>query len=338
MYTEDDLRTTFDALEREAPDVDVVLAGVERLRQRRTVRRRGFGMAAAAVVVVSVAAGSILVANPDRPGEAAAPADTHAERYRVPFQVGDIPGHEVAMYTLDGRGDSGAWITTPANIAANFPEDPYSLSVFRRGGFDPATGQAGEPVEVNGRPGFYRADVPCHCGSSDVVPSIGWEYAPDSWALLENASTAGALVPPDTREVLMSMATAVHFDRTTPLTVPFRIGYLPAGLAPSPYDAMMVRPVAGQPHVDIDLEGPGGRSLRVSASAVLDQIHPVGDPSAMAVLPLTVRANLGQVTVDVSGKGYTTEELEKVAESIRPVGDVDNPATWLDADEAIALR
>lgn len=105
------------------------------------------------------------------------------------------------------------------------------------------------------------------------------------------------------------MASAVRFDRTTPLQVPFRIGYLPAGLRPSSSDTTVVRPKAGNVYVDLDLEGPGGRSLSVSTPGLL------------------VRPD--------SGEGYTTEELKKVATTIQPVSDLDNPETWFDADGAI---
>lgn len=108
---------------------------------------------------------------------------TQTARYRLPFQVGDIPGYQVAAYTLAGPRESSAWITTPANIAAGFPAGPYDLHVFGQGHFDATAGHTGEPVQVNGRPGFYRDDMPCLCGSTGGVPSIGWEYAPESWAL-----------------------------------------------------------------------------------------------------------------------------------------------------------
>jgi hypothetical protein len=335
-YTEDDLRTTLGALEREAPDVDAVLEGVTRLLRRRTVHRRAFGMAAAVVVVAAVAVGAVLVAGAGRSVETAAPSATP---YRLPFQVGDVPGFRVVTYSVSGTGETSAWLATPADIAANFPTSPYDLRVFPRGHVDPASGPHGEPVEVNGKPGFYGPEMLCLCGSNEGVPSVGWEYAPDSWALVQSADAPAS---PGVRANLMAMAEAVRFDRTTPLQVPFRIGHLPAGLRPSSSDSTVVRPVPGRVHVDVDLEGPGGRSLSITTppGVTVDEADPPGaEPVVIeGMLPLTVAVDVGQFTVYVSGEGYPVEELKKVAASISPVSDLDDPATWLDADDAIPLR
>jgi hypothetical protein len=301
-------------------------------------------MAAAAVLVASVAAGSILVTKPDRPGETAAPpVDTEATAFRLPFEVGDIPGYQTAMFSMTGTREWSVWITTDANVTAGLTDGPYELRVFPRGGFDPADDQAGEPVQVNGKPGFYRADMPCRCGVNVGVPSIGWEYASDSWALVQfpaNSSGSDVVAPPDVREILMSMATAVRFDRTTPFRVPFRVGYLPPDLRPSASNRSSTRPVTGIVYVDVDLDGPGDRTLSVSTPGVTaDPDAPVGEPVVIDnMLPLTVAIDVGQVTMYVSGEGYTADELKKVARSIRPVTDVENPKTWLDADNAIPLR
>lgn len=345
MYTEEDLRTAFGELAREAPDTDGVLARLGRLRRRRTLRRRTLGMAAVAVLVASVAAGSVLVANPDRPVAATAPpADTHAERFRFPFQVGELPGYQVVPRFLSGTGDSVAWITTPANLAADLTAEPYALHVFREGGYDPTADRAGEPVQVNGKPGFYRDGMSCRCSSGVGVPGIAWEYAPDSWALVQfpaPAASPTAVVPPDIREVLMGMATAVRFDRTTPLPLPFRIGYLPAGLRPSLSNTASVFPVASRLSAHLLLEGPGDRSLSVSVTPVHDDGRRVGEPVVLDHLDggkATVGINVGPLTVQLAGGGYPIAELKRVAASIQPASDVTDPRTWLDAEDAVPLR
>ena len=52
----------------------------------------------------------------------------------------------------------------------------------------------------------------------------------------------------------------------------------------------------------------------------------------------TVTIILGEVGVQLSGRGFSVDELKKIARSATPAADMHDPATWFDADEALPLR
>lgn len=332
MYTEEDLRATFGALEGEAPDEVRVLAGVERARRRRTTRRRTVGMLAAAVFVAVAAVGSIVVATPDRTPPV---AEVNHEGLRFPFAVDDIPGFAVAYRFARAEGRSTAWVAPPGDIATT-DLNMYNLEVFGKGRYDPTADRTGEPVRVNGKPGFYRADMRCQCSSDTGIPGVVWEYAPNSWAIVQYqrpAGTAGAVPPTDVRQVALRIAGAVRFDRTAPMLVPFRVGYLPAGLRPasSPGDVNSVVP--GSLGAMIHLVG-DSRTLHLISSEL------VGSGMKMRVGPdmTTVTADLGSFGMQVSGTGFSAEELNKILDSVTPATDLYDAATWFEADKVIPLH
>jgi hypothetical protein len=332
MYTEEDLRATFGALEDEAPDAVRVLAGVDRARRHRTTRRRAVGMLAAAAFVAVAAVGSIVVATPEAPPTAAA----NRGGLSFPFAVDDVPGFVVAYRFVDFSGRSTAWVAPPGEIA-NTDLNTYNVEVFRKGRYDPTADRAGEPVRVNGNPGFYRTDMRCMCSSDTGIPGVVWEYAPNSWAMVQYqrpAATPGATPPADVREVALRIAGAVRFDRTTPMLVPFQVGYLPAGLRPAPAPGDMNTVVPGSLGTVVNLVG-DSRALFLISSELLG--------SSGAVMHLgpgttTVTADLGSFGVQVSGTGFSKAELNKILHSITPATDLYDPATWFEADKVIPLH
>jgi hypothetical protein len=320
MYTEEDLRATLGALEREAPDEGSVLAGLERARRRRTVRRRTAGVIAAAVATAVVVAGAMVV--PQLAGQTdQVAASPHFERWRYPFAV-DLPGYQVNYRSA-----------ASAQISSADPGHQYELHIFTKGQYDPTTG---EPVTVRGKHGFYRADM----YGKESMPGVAWEYAPDSWAELV---TVSGMTPADAREAVLRMAGAVRFDRTTPLRVPFRVGYLPAGL----------QAVAPSRLPDDDLVGTGatvhmaGRagSLTISAGHFMATMSPVPVVAGVPVSAIDSRTGrpvvaivVGQLRARLTGTGISADELMKIARSITPAADVTDVTTWFDADKAIPLH
>jgi hypothetical protein len=322
MYTEEDLRATLGALEQETPDEGTFLVGLERARRRRTTRRRTVGVVAAAVAAAVVVGGAIAV--PQLVGRADQVATSpHFERWRFPFAVDDIPGYQVHYQSAEN-----ARLTAGA-------QDRYWLKIFTKGQYDPTADQAGEPVDVRGKHGFYLA-----AGGLDGMPGVAWEYAPDSWARVISLE---GMVSSDDREVMLRVAGAVRFDRTAPLRVPFRVGYLPAGLqAVAPDGDADVTSVV-RVGATVDMAGMAG-ALSISggqfpASASLVPIQP-GQPVATSD-PQTgkpvVVISFGQLTVRLTGIGFSTDELKKIARSITPA-DLDDLTTWFDADKAIPLH
>jgi hypothetical protein len=320
MYTEEDLRATLGALEREAPDEGSVLAGLARARRRRTVRRRTAGVIAAAMATAVVVAGAIVVPQLVGQTDQVVAANPHFERWRYPFAV-DLPGYQVYYRSA-----------ASAQISSADRAYQYELHIFTKDQYDPATG---EPVAVRGKHGFYRADM---YGKASM-PGVAWEYAPDSWAELVNVS---GMAPADAREAVLRMADAVRFDRTTPLRVPFRVGYLPAGL-------QAVAPARGP---DVNLVGTGATvhmagkagSLTISAGHFMAALSPepvvTGEP--ISVISQTgdpvVAIVFGQLKAVLTGTGFSADELMRIARSITPAADVTDATTWFDADKAIPLH
>lgn len=348
MYTEEDLRATLDALESEAPDTAGVLAALSLARRRRTVRRRVVGVVATAVVAAVVAGGSMLVGNLATPSgldTGTPPATRNPLRY--PFAVDESTDLRVSYGASRFAGAATARISGTGQISGTGPvlayeyPYPYLLEVIEAGRWAPAEGQLGEPVQVNGMTGFYRADFQYKYNEEGTtgVPGVTWEYAPDSWAVLRYQPTEPTDVPPaDVRESLLRIAAAVRFDRTTPVRLPFQVGYLPAGLRPAEdfpadFSAGMDKEIAM-----VTLVG-GADELNI-------RLVKIGDPaSALGVVNVYemnenhkfVTVNLGQFGLLLSGQGFSADEVKKVAESITPATDLEDPHTWFDADKALPL-
>jgi hypothetical protein len=341
MYTEEDLRDTFRALEREAPDVTGVLAALARARRRRTVRRRAVGVLAAASVAVVVAGGAALVGDltgPSGPRPAMPPAALHLNALEYPFAVDESTGLEVDYRDARFVGASTADVGTGGTGPVRYP---YRLDVLQTGRYVPPRGQAGEPVQVNGMRGFYFPDFTYGYpeNRSEGVPGVAWEYAQDSWATVRYQPEAPRSVPPaDVRETMLRIASAVRFDRTTPLRLPFRIGYLPAGLQPP--EGFPADMGAGPNNINagFSLTSPAGW-LSFYLVAPVGGPPPVGEPTVQHTSYDTVKvvANLGQFTVQVEGGGYPPDEVKRVAQSITPA-DLHDESTWIDAEQALPLH
>jgi hypothetical protein len=324
MYTEEDLRATLDALEQEAPDEGSVLAGLGRARRRRTVRRRTTRVIAAAVAAAVVLGGAIVVPQLVSQSDQVA-VSPHFERWRFPFAVEDIPGYRVSYQSASS-----------ARISVGDTE-LYELTILQKGQYDRLALQVGEPVDVRGKPGFYRVGM----YGKESMPNVVWEYAPDSLAQMVNAS---GTTPADAREAVLRVAGAVRFDRTAPLRVPFLVGYLPAGLqAVAPSSERDIELVGGI-GATVAMAGRAG-SLTISAGhfmataslTPIDPGRPVATSDSRTGMPV-VAISFGQLGVRLTGAGISTDELKKIARSITPVADPYDEATWVDADKAIPLH
>jgi len=93
------------------------------------------------------------------------------------------------------------------------------LMAFATGKFDPTEARAGQPVDVNGREGFFRPSL----GDKNAV--LTWSYADDAWATLHGRS-------PDTSEldVMVALAGDLRPTERTPVRLPLSLTKAPAGL------------------------------------------------------------------------------------------------------------
>jgi hypothetical protein len=317
-YTEQDLRAVLGALDSNAPDVTDVLAELERRRQHRTVRRRVTGIAAVAAVTVALAAGSLAV--PDlftNQANQTQPAAPPGESLEYWFAVEDIPGATVGFEHLDVARQV-AEVTRPG-------AQPVMIEAFDRGAYDPTDARTGEPLEVNGKRGFYHPRLP--------GPAVILEYAPDSWTLIR-LPWQGEI----DREELLRVARAVRFDRTTPVLVPFRVDYLPSKLRPRTGGAKVA---GGGALVTVGLWAPGDETARLTITATGTPRGKDGRPVSTGNVPGTARVNCGEftVTVIVSKVGsISDEELNRIAQSITAAGGWPDPADWIPTDQAFPTR
>lgn len=336
MPTEEDLHATFGALELAAPNPVTTLAGLDTLRRRRTARRRITVMAAVAVVTTALAAGSLAAPGlfrTDSPGKP--PAADGPWSYR--FAVDPIPGEQVSYGEISKDHDS-------AEVFVGNPGAPpsYSIMVFAPGAYDPAAARQGSPVDVAGKPGFYREDMPCLCDAIVPIPGLAWEYAPNAWAYVRYSPKP---FPADLHAQLLRVAKAVRTDQTTLLRVPFRIGYLPAGMRANSGGTGLTTMGSGGAVSYIKTAyiklapadvGGGGLGLTVQPSP---NNYPLGQPT---VVQQTVSVNVGpfEVTLWSEGEGGTPlsiEELKRIARSVTAAGNFNDPSTWIPANEAIPL-
>lgn len=343
MYTEEDLRATFGALENEAPEVGVVLARMTRTRQRR--RTTGVIAAAMAAAAVVVAGTSVVSHLTDQTVDVA--ANPHYERWQVPFAVDEVPPGYQVIYQNKSRASI---VETGPGVERFAVAGRYLLTIFPKGGYDPTVAKAGEPVDIGGKHGFYRAET-CRCNSEAFFPMVAWEYAPDSWARVTYAprSVVGETSSPtEIRKMSLRIAGGVRFDRTTKLRVSFRVGYLPTGFhAVDP----LLDPVPSLSDTGFDttamVAGPAGKQLTVNASPHRGTVIP-SPPATMSNEPevmtdpmhgtTTVKVTVGRLDLRVRGVGFSADELRKIGRSITPAADVYDPSTWFVADQAIPLR
>jgi hypothetical protein len=342
MPTDEDLRATFSALELEAPDPAGTLAGLDRLRRRRTTRRRVTAMVVVAAVTLGAAGASLavrdLTRHPAPPTQAAnRPA---SPRLEFRFAIDDVPGFQTFYQIADPKFPHLAKVFPVGNT-----ENPFEVNVFAPGAYDPTAARAGEPVEVRGKPGFYRPDMPCHCSGQSPVAGLAWEYAPNSWALVQYTSVGQR--PADLRENMIRIASAVRFDKTTPVRVPFRVGWLPDGLRLDSGDVFNWDPARGGVFLGFAATDPQAPGLSIDVFAIgAKSTLPVSEPTVHDGLAgPVVLVNLGPFEVQLSSHvaglveqnrgGLPVDVLKRIAGSLTPVGDLHDVSTWVPASDAI---
>lgn len=311
MPTEHDLRATLLALEHEAPDPTRTLAGLDRRRHRRTIRRRTLVTTVVAAVTLAIVAGSLAAPKLFRD-----PAGGRADAWTFRFAVDQLPGAKI-RYNLINTDRESATMYAGSGIA-------FEITVFHPGAYTPVEAT---PVAVRGKPGFYNP-----AGST---PTLAWEYSPDAWAIVYTRTTPEP--PADLFDQLLMVASAVHTDHSTALTLPFRVSHLPAGLEAD--RAGIQTDSTGQVvSIDIWLRSTEkvGRSLRITAMRSSS-----ADPPGAQVVAGTRVAILGSFEVALipdREPHFNGADLSDIAKSITAVGTLDDPRGWIPAREAIPLR
>ncbi len=93
------------------------------------------------------------------------------------------------------------------------------LTAYSPGKFDPTEARADQPVDVNGREGFYRPSFDLE----DAV--LTWSYADNAWATIRGRST-------DTSEldVMVALAGDLRPTERTPVRLPLSLSNVPADM------------------------------------------------------------------------------------------------------------
>lgn len=227
MFSEEDLRTTLVDIERDAPSAAEVRG---RLRVRDGGRsasrlRRGrpaiAGLAAAAAVIAVAVGGPVVLHQPERP----------APRHSVP-----AGGHRAASLAYDfALAVSAGTITDRrilpdrqvANVTVGSKSTGFDaqITVYAAGVFDPSTLRHGDPVRVQGHPGYVTSHPLPHSDQPRREVTVGWRFERDRWATVAGSPRSAS----DGVGPVVLLAKKVHVGATPPVRVPFKLSYLPPG-------------------------------------------------------------------------------------------------------------
>ncbi|MEU5548631.1 hypothetical protein ABZ738_02570 [Micromonospora sp. NPDC047793] len=360
----------------------IVTAG--RKAERR--RRAGFASAGAAGLVAAVVAGTFALTPgaPEQPTTIVAGAAPGAEAtwsdappfsftFRAfdagPLRVQDpvvvSPAYQIASVYMDGRvthdrpvEDSetpvrrnGKRPPAAGTDATQRPLYAY-LTLYRPGAFDPAGIVGGTSSTIAGRQAV----------ESTVEPAgrqLAWEYADDAWAVV----TAYTSTPDPSIADLSALVTALKPSPAVPATLPFRVGYLPAGHTAVEAGSHALPGLVGIAQARAG--NYGGVTYADPAPATTGLTAPYGDnesatiPGSVSIYVMPAsssnqRAKAGKtkcyqasgdafcnrwttdgaVQVQVLGTGgLSVAELTRIAESVE-VADVNDELTWTPVPQA----
>jgi hypothetical protein len=335
MRTVADVREAFAAFADCAPtEVQVILA--EPNTRPRSWRPVAAVCVAVAAVVAVVAALAVALAPSRHAASAGSPAVPMP--LRLGFSV-DAPGYRIDLISVTANYQD-------AVVSGPTRDKGGTMRMYSPGVFKPGNVTGGTSVDVNGHHGYFaqlRNPEPGLLPGSKVV---AWPYAADSWALV--------LVPEPAADGsdALAIARGVRFGGSTPLTVPFRLGYLPAGLVTR--SVTESRSPVNEGSIAFGTEGPSATlTVTVNRQGIEDMIPHCSSHDAA---PVTVRGYRGcfrdadgvgggdRLQLQVPGGWLTLQVdrsrvfshavLRRIAASAT-LATLDQPTTWFDADTAL---
>jgi hypothetical protein len=150
------------------------------------------------------------------------------------------------------------------------------VKVYAPGKFDPADGPTGQPVDVDGRAGFFlrMGDHPFPGEKDGYYDAIlTWQYADDAWATARGMSTMTSEL-----DRLLELARALRPAQRTPIRVPLNLANVPTDM---PLSAIETR------YVPIGDGAPYGTTLSFSPCAYVrkgdDCTNAVKETGSMSV-------------------------------------------------------
>lgn len=324
MRTPTDIRDAFETFADRAPSEVTLL-----LDDPAPTRHRGWRPVAAAVVAVAAVVALVAaLAVTFAPHRRATPAGVPPARVpmRFSFTIDPAAGYEFIFSHIQASMQG-----------ATFKDgsDEGTVHVYEPGAFGRAEAMKGTKIHVNGHDGYF-ADRGSISGNS-----IAWQYAPDAWAVVmekDYAPAAKAL------SAELAFAKALRFT-ARPLQVPFKMGYLPPGLALTsgseqsgslPAVRQLSFSNAARDDVLRATFVPGGQCFGGTRVVVHGYRGCLGRPEDATDGQRALRLLIpgGSLTVDRFSSDYSDAELRKIAESIT-LATIGQPATWFDADAAV---
>lgn len=326
MRTEADLRAAMQSLEREAPAPAAVLSDLDRPPHRRhtavliTAAVTATALAAAAIPTYkALTAGGPEPAGPD----AAKPSVTS---WRYSYTVKPPKGWWQVREGVMAEGQ----LTTVTSL----DDGTCTLFSFERGRLDTRVLTNRQPVTIpGGRKGFV-ADVatwrpvyesrpvikswfvpsgprppvrPQPTPRKRVRPVVAFEYATNSWRVVDCAQSDQIEEPAPRRDLAVDRALRVAAgvtDRARVVRSPFSLTYLPSGFADQRVD-VLGRPddYVGQ-QFQFDVFATGHAPSRLDQSLALpDAAQPEPDPDKPIFRGVTVMVHSGDGPSDVDFKG-----------------------------------
>ncbi|NUT37599.1 MAG: hypothetical protein HOV79_31530 [Hamadaea sp.] len=253
-----DLHDIFTIAQEDAPPPrhsvdDIVAAG--RRRRGRVVAQRIGGVA---VVAAAVATAGLLVAV-----NLAVPGSPSAQPARQPV-VAPSPTVPAASppftFTFTGFEAGGYRVLAPDEVTLAYQgaavvrdvrdakgkvttQYAGTLTVYQPRMFSPARFRGGTVVTVQGREAFHSTvQQPSldgwntqASGTVTVVPdprnggALAWQYAPESWAVLQDATAADQTSFALADQLAVAERFAPSATSPSPARVPYRVGHLPQG-------------------------------------------------------------------------------------------------------------
>lgn len=221
--TEGDLRGCLNALADKEVDIEALIDRVNaQLESRRkNPRRTGAVLAlATATVVAAVALPQVLGPRVVPPDKARVPGN-----WNLVHRVKNPPNGWVTVAAAIEPETETTWLGAPGSLLESGRGCAIEITAAGEGDVS-LRGVAGQPLTVNGHPGFYSDENSVNRGG------VSWSYSADAWA---NVSCRG---PDDglDRELSIDVAERVQFKPTVS-KLPFSLsqvpdGYRVAGVAP----------------------------------------------------------------------------------------------------------
>lgn len=348
---------------------DIVASGRRVQRRRRAGLAAGLAMVAVAAVAVTTTA---LVPARQRTGKEAASAAVPSSRAVTKAAAGPLladpleftfsgysvgPVHvqnpivagnayQIAAVTVDGTTDSRhpGKVSDPRDAK---PRLDATLTLYRPGAYAVQRLAGATSTTVAGQRALKAEH---HQSRGPWLRTLAWQYAANAWAVLDSSADRADL---PTMRQLEATAAALTGAAARPVTVPFRLSYVPAG-----YDVFAVGD-----HMTGSLDAVGGPSAteysglffaksglpRTGLLGPYDNMMPgafeimisantpdaPGTPGCDSGL-CTRLADGGKVSVEVASNAGSLSKAEtmRVLDGIR-LTDVHDAGTWLDIRTAL---